>query len=161
WISDTRLEPWKIAEGRAPANAQEVVIDRRSAKDAGYHVGDRVPIITQIAAAPIRFRLSGIARFGHVDSPLGATGALFVRAEAQRLALLDKSPTRPVASFESIVVSAQPGVTQADLKQRLGHALAVSGVEVLTGDQFRKERQNAIHKQLKFINIALAIFAGV
>src|SRR5262245_42086150 len=46
WIDDPRLNPYRLAEGRAPAADDEVVIDRASADKGHLAVGDRATILT-------------------------------------------------------------------------------------------------------------------
>ena len=153
WPAHPELAPWRIAQGRGPRTDTEVVIDRASARKARYRLGDKVPILAgQFGRRD--FTLVGITRFGRVDRPLGATSALFTPSFAQRLA---GTPGK----FDSISVGARPGVSQAVLAARLRAAIRVPGVEVLTGEQLRKEQQSNARKELKFLDIALGLFAAI
>jgi putative ABC transport system permease protein len=153
WSEVDRLNGFTLAEGRAPRSAGEVVIDRASAKDTGYHVGDRVPI--QTGAASGDFELVGIARFGNADSPAGASYALWTTDEAQRL-------VGEPGKFDSIGVVADRGVSQTEVARSVGKQLNADGdrgVEVLTGKQITEESQSDLKDQLSFITYFLLAFA--
>ena len=57
---DSAVSPWALAEGRAPENGSEVVIDRQSSKDNDLAVGDEVDVTTQQGVR--RFTIVGIAK---------------------------------------------------------------------------------------------------
>jgi len=71
----------RISEGKFPSNSSEVALDEASAKAGNYVVGDKVKIVAQ--AGSREFTLVGIAGYGDVRSPGGATFALFDLATAQ------------------------------------------------------------------------------
>jgi putative ABC transport system permease protein len=153
WSEVDQLNGFTLAEGRAPKSDGEVVIDRGSANDTGYQVGDRVPI--QTGAASGEFELVGIARFGNADSPGGATYALWTTEEAQRL-------VGEPGKFDSIGVVADQGVSQTEVARSVENQLSAdgdSGLEVLTGKEITKESQSDLKDQLSFITIFLLIFA--
>ena len=75
YIPDRDLSTIHVVEGRGPRTPHEVVIDKKSADDAGYKVGDTVPVVTK--AGRNDYTLTGIVKFGTADSPLGATIAAF------------------------------------------------------------------------------------
>jgi putative ABC transport system permease protein len=153
WSEVDQLNGFTLAEGRAPKSDGEVVIDRGSANDTGYQVGDRVPI--QTGAASGEFELVGIARFGNADSPGGATYALWTTEEAQRL-------VGEPGKFDSIGVVADQGVSQTEVARSVEDQLSAdgdSGLEVLTGKEITKESQSDLKDQLSFITIFLLIFA--
>ncbi len=155
WSEVERLNGFTLAEGRAPESDGEVVIDRASAKDTGYHVGDRVPI--QTGAASGDFELVGIARFGNADSPGGASYALWTTDEAQRL-------VGEPGKFDSIGVVADQGVSQTEVARSVEKQLSADGdrgLEVLTGKQITDESQSDVKDQLSFITIFLGVFAGI
>jgi len=77
---DARFNPLKLTQGRW-AGRNQVVIDKGTADAHGFHVGDRIGVAAQ---GPTRsFAISGIARFGSVNSLGGATIAVFDVATAQ------------------------------------------------------------------------------
>ncbi len=87
WIDDPGLNPYQLAEGRAPTDVTpgsgpiEVVVDRGSAEDGHLAVGDARPPDADPVAAPS----SGIATFGDDDSMAGITYAGFATTDAVRL----------------------------------------------------------------------------
>src|SRR5918995_1473887 len=103
WQTVDALNGFTIDDGRAPESSGEVVIDRGSADDTGYQVGDQVPIQTRSASD--EYELVGIARFGNADSPGGATYALWNLEEAQEL-------VGEPGKFDSIGVVGEAGVLQ-------------------------------------------------
>src|SRR5205823_5805582 len=46
WIEDAGLSPWRLSAGRSPRTSDEVVIDRRTANDDHYKLGDTVRILS-------------------------------------------------------------------------------------------------------------------
>src|SRR5262245_10185357 len=65
WNEIEQLNPFNLAEGRAPRTADEIVIDRGSAKSTDFGVGDKVDVQTQDGVGT--YTVSGIARFGTAD----------------------------------------------------------------------------------------------
>ena len=70
WTDIDELNPMVLVDGKAPTSADEIVIDRASAKIGPFAVGDEVPVLLQ--TGPQVFIVSGIATFG--DSRLAARG---------------------------------------------------------------------------------------
>ena len=84
WSDIDELNPFVVADGAPPRTNDEIVIDKRSADRADVDVGDRVDVLTADPPAP--YRIAGIARFGTVDSPAGASVVLFTPEQAQIVA---------------------------------------------------------------------------
>ena len=84
WVDNADLNKFDLAEGRAPAAADEVVIDRATAKAGHLALGDTATVLTQ--AGPQQSKVVGIVTFGGSDSPAGASFALFTDEAAQVLA---------------------------------------------------------------------------
>ena len=151
WITVDELNPFVLVEGGAPTADDEVVIDKASADDTGYAVGDRVQVLT--LAGRQELTLSGIARFGEVDSPAGASYVLFTDAAAQSLVA---EPGR----YDAITAVAAAGVGEEELVARIDGALP-DGTEVLTGSEITEETQSDIKQQLSFFNVFLMVFAVI
>ncbi|NBX13518.1 MAG: hypothetical protein EBR06_06835, partial [Acidimicrobiia bacterium] len=66
---------WTVDEGRLPKGGKEMMLDRATAENGGYVVGDTVRVVA--ARGPREFTLVGIASYGDISSPGGATFALF------------------------------------------------------------------------------------
>src|SRR5918996_632901 len=155
WQTVDALNGFTIDDGRAPESSGEVVIDRGSADDTGYQVGDQVPIQTRSASE--EYELVGIARFGNADSPGGATYALWTLEEAQEL-------VGEPGKFDSIGVVGEGGLSQPEAARSVQDDLAAdedSGLEVLTGEEITEESQSDLKDQLSFITVFLLVFAIV
>jgi putative ABC transport system permease protein len=153
WNEIDQLNPFNLAEGRAPRTADEIVIDRGSAKSTDFGVGDKVDVQTRDGVAT--YTVSGIARFGTADSPGGASYVLWTTDEAQRLLL-------EPGKFSSIAAAADSGVSQDQLARNIRQALPEdSGTQVVTGAEITKETQDSIKQGLSFLTIFFGIFAVI
>jgi putative ABC transport system permease protein len=145
-----------VVEGRGPRTADEVVIDKKSADDAGYKVGDTVPVVTQTGRND--YTLTGIVKFGSADSPLGATIAAFTVPTAQKVL---GSP----GQFNNIDVKADAGVSQqevvANIRAALQRVPSSQGVEVISGKAITAESQSNLKDNLSFFQTFLLVFGIV
>jgi putative ABC transport system permease protein len=146
------LTPWKLVHGSRPPGPNELVVDKASYDKGHLKVGEQVTIITQ--SGPHRFPLVGVARFGSVDSPGGATAAVLDLATAQDVLVGGRH------QVDAILVDADPGVGQRQLADRIAGTLP-KGVEALTGDQIVKENQDLLHEGLSFFDTFLLVFAAI
>ena len=153
WQESERLNPFTISDGEPPTSDDEVVIDRGSAKDTGYQVGDTVEVQSRTGAN--EYTLSGIARFGSADNPGGASFVMWTVEEAQeQLGEPDK--------VSSISAAAEDGISQGELVDRIRDALGDdAGVEVITGQQITEETQDDIQQALGFLTIFLGFFGVI
>ena len=79
----SRFNPLTLTDGAWASGTDQVVIDAATARDHHFEVGDRIEVSAQ---GPIRsYRVTGIAKFGNVDSLGGATFAVFDVPTAQTL----------------------------------------------------------------------------
>ena len=155
WSDDPDLNPFQVREGRGPRSAGEIVIDAATAKSTGFEVGDRVKVQTNAGVG--EYELVGIAGFGKVDSPAGASYVFFTTAEAQQLL---SEPDR----FDAVSVVARDGVSQAQVASDIRRALRadhVDDVEVLTGQQVTEESQSDLRGELSFVTNFFLVFAVV
>ena len=107
------------------------------------------------ASAAQTFVISGIATFGGQASIATEGFALFTLPTAE--SLLEANHT-----FDVIDVSAQSGVTDLQLRDRVASALSGTGVQVQTGAQAASEtEQNAVTDINEFIGTPLLVFAFV
>jgi putative ABC transport system permease protein len=151
WSVHPDLNPFRIAEGRAPAKAGEIVIDKKSADDGGLGVGDTVSVVTRTGRTDAT--IAGIARFGTADSPAGASFVLWTPEEAQRL-------VAEPGKFDSVAVLAEDGVSQERVRDAIAKALP-AGFEVMTGAEMTAENQDDMKDALKFFGAFLMTFAVV
>ena len=152
WIDDGTLNAFDLAEGRAPAAPGEAVIDKRAADEGDLAVGDTTTVLTP---DPVDVTIVGLATFGPADSQGAATYAAFTTDFADQVLM----PESGLAS--DIVVSAENGVSQAELVDRLDAALA-AGVESITGEELTAEMVEQTYEiSVDFIGVVLALFAIV
>jgi putative ABC transport system permease protein len=151
WTESERLNPFRIVEGRPPAADDEVVIDAKSARDGKLAVGDTTTVLVQ--GPPLTVRISGICKFGSVDSPAGSTVTLFRLPVAQQL-------VAEPGKFDSISVAARPGVTQQELKAAVAEVLP-EDAEAATGQAMTEESQSEVRRSLAFFRTFMLVFAVV
>jgi putative ABC transport system permease protein len=153
FVADRELSTVHVVDGRGPRSADEVVIDKSSADDAGYEPGDTVPVVTQAGRSD--FTLTGIVKFGTADSPLGATIAAFTPNTAMRV-------LGTPGQFNTIDVRADAGVSQDEVVANIRSALRgepdTDGVEVISGEDITSESQSNLKDNLSFFNTFLLIF---
>jgi putative ABC transport system permease protein len=153
WTDIDALNPFDLSAGKAPRTADQIVIDRGTAKKTDFGVGDKVQVQTRDGVGT--YEVSGIARFGSADSPGGASYVLWTTEEAQTL-------LGEPGKFSAIAVSGESGVSQKELAASIRDALpADSGTQVVTGAEITKETQDSIKSSLSFLTIFFGIFAVI
>ncbi len=153
WPTVEQLNPFVLVSGEQPRGPEQVVMDKGTADDGAFEVGDTVTVLTQ--AEPREFTVSGIVKFGAADSPGGANVALFDLPTAQAL-------IAEPGKFDQISVVADEGVSQAVLVDRiLANVAADQDLEAVTGDEITEENQDAIADQLSFFTTFLLVFGVI
>lgn len=144
---------WTIADGRYPSGPTEVALDEASAENGGYVVGDTVKVVAQ--AGSREFTLVGIASYGDVRSPGGATFALFdVDTAAEFLG-------RP-GFIDAILVVGDGTRTDDELARDIDAIFdPADKVETLTGSEITAETQDQIGEALSFFGILLSTFSAI
>ena len=142
----------QLLSGHAPQGPHQVAIDGTSAQDHDIAVGSTIKVLFQ---GPTReFTVVGTVGYGDGITDLGGTtSAYFDTATAQRV-------LGTPGQFDSIDVSAEPGVSQAALAHRLS-AVIPPGTEALTGAAVAAENADATKHSFKIVGILLGVFAGV
>ncbi len=143
--------PMVLVEGTEPTSPNDVVIDKQSADNAGFEIGD--PITVLLESGPGQFVVSGIARFGDADSAVGASLALFEFSTAQALI---GEPDR----VDTISVTAAEGISQDELRIKINGILPTD-VEVISGNEATEEAKDDIAGALGFFNTFMLIFAVI
>ncbi|MGW1724286.1 ABC transporter permease [Streptomyces sp. NPDC002306] len=152
WITDTRLNPYRLAEGRAPVRSGEVVVNRGAAERGGLKLGDRTVLRTP---DPVEVTVVGLATFGGADGMAQVTFTGMTRADAERYLT-----ARP-GQASSIKVRADPGVSEKELVARLTPVLP-AGVEAITGQAAAQENTDMIASQfLTVFTTLLLVFSGI
>jgi putative ABC transport system permease protein len=152
WVGDPALNPYRIAEGRAPRSADEVVINRGLAKTGSLKIGDRTAVFVPERVA---VTVVGISTFGSQDAFGGTSFTAFSTEAAQRY--IAKSPDR----LTSVAIRAQ-GVSQNELVKRVRAAGLPQGVEAITGKSLAKENMSVLNGGfLSLFRTFLLVFAAV
>ena len=145
------FNPTKLTAGRWPHGSNEVVIDKKTASNQGFGVGDRIRVQ---GFGPIqRMRVVGIATFPGVSIG-GATFAIFDQATAQ--ALFHKP-----GLLDAIRVKSKSGVSEAEMLSQIKPLLTSTEV-VRTGTaQAKKDQHDQVSGFISFLRYALLAFAGI
>ena len=81
--SDTSLTPYKLASGRWPTGDAQIAIDKATAKEHHFAIGDTVGAF---ADGPVKkYTVTGLVRFGSEDTVAGSSILVFDLHTAQRL----------------------------------------------------------------------------
>ncbi|WP_217213650.1 ABC transporter permease [Streptomyces sp. AC550_RSS872] len=152
WITDPKLNPYRLAEGRAPEKSGEVVVNRGTAERGDLKIGDTTTLRTP---DPVKVTIVGLATFGGEDGMAQVTFTGMTRADAE------KYLTARPGEAASIQVRAAPGTGQQDLVDELTTVLP-SGVEAITGQESAAENTDMISSQfLTLFTTFLLVFSGV
>ncbi|KRE44036.1 ABC transporter permease [Knoellia sp. Soil729] len=146
------LQPLQLLQGSWPDAPSEVVLDEKTAEEAGYLVGEKVTIASSGAQPRISAKLVGIATMQ--GGLAGASLAIFDTTEAQKLFMGGKD------TYSEIWVTAAPGTSQEQLRAAVASQLP-DGVEAVTGDAAAKASASDVQQALGFITTFLLVFAGV
>ncbi len=153
WITDSNISPYHLRSGTPPEGPNDVVVDAGTAEKNGLVVGASLPIVFQ-GGVEEHFTITGIAGYGSSDNLAGATIALFTEATAERV--LDGQN-----KYDSILVSAQSGVTDVVLRERIAMALPSYAVAE-TGQQAAAAAEQSTESTIStFIGTPLLVFAFI
>jgi putative ABC transport system permease protein len=115
--ADQSLNPLKLVAGEWPRVADQVAIDKATAEKQHFEIGETVGAF---ADGPLqKYRVSGVVRFGSVDSIGGMTIAVFELSTAQRL--FDER-----GKFDLIRVQAKDGISNAELLRQIRPLLSAT-----------------------------------
>jgi putative ABC transport system permease protein len=152
WIDDPALNPFEIAEGRAPRAPDEVVVNRGAADSGGLELGDTTTLQTP---EPLTVRIVGISTFGG-ENGLGASTFTALTLDSAQ-----EHITKAPGQVTSIVVRAEPGVSETVLTQQVA-AVLPDGVEAISGAQLTAERTADLNADfLDLLQIILVAFAAI
>ena len=140
-----------LLSGSAPDAPGEVAIDATSAEDNDIAIGSTIKVLFQ--GPTQEFTVVGTVGFGGEKNLGGTTSAYFETETAQTVLGMP-------GFFDSIGVSAEDGVSQAELTKRL-NAVVPDGAEAVTGKTVAQENSDAVEKDLKVVGILFMIFAGI
>jgi putative ABC transport system permease protein len=149
--SDTRFNPLTLVAGRWPVGPRQIAIDRKTADDEHYSVGDTIGAIAQ--GPEHTFRISGVAKFASATSLGGATMAIFDLPTAQ--ALFGKR-----GKLDEIRVAKRQGVSTTQLIDEIRPILPPTA-QVRTADAQAKKDSEDVSGFLKIFQYLLLSFGGV
>jgi putative ABC transport system permease protein len=142
-----------VAEGEAPSGSGEVMLDEFTADQAGYEVGDTVPLVTFGKQPRLDATLTGIAEFGE-GSLQGATLIVFDTQTMQQL-FFDGHDV-----YTDVWLTADDGVTQEELRDEAAGVIP-DGLVAKTGDTVADEQEDSFGQLIGFISIFLLVFAAI
>jgi putative ABC transport system permease protein len=151
-----QFTPLKLTQGAWADGPREIVLDAGTASKEHYKVGDKIGVAATGPAE--QYRVTGVARYGSVDSLGGASLAIFDLKTAQTL--FEKE-----GRFDSISVKAKDGVSPTALVKQIT-PLVPRDAEVKTGGAQAKADAKDTNDGLKFITYMLlgfgflALFVG-
>ncbi|MCM1976769.1 ABC transporter permease [Streptomyces sp. G1] len=152
WIADPELNPYRLAEGRAPERTGEVVVNRATAAKGGLRLGDTTVLRTP---DPVPVTVVGLATFGGADGMAQVTYTGMTQADAEKYLM----PAPGQAA--SIQVRAGPGTSQSELVEALA-AVLPQGVEAITGQESAQENTDMISGRfLDLFTAMLLVFSGI
>ena len=144
---------WSITSGRLPVGPNEVILDKATAENGAFVVGDSVRVVAVRGAR--EFTLVGIASYGDISSPGGATFALFDQPTASEFLL------QP-GFVDAILVEGDDSVGDDVLAKRIDAALPTElRLETLTGAEITAEVQGQIKDVLNIFSTFLIIFSYI
>jgi putative ABC transport system permease protein len=153
WITDSAISPYHLRTGTPPQQSNDVVVDAGTASKNGLVVGQSLAIVFA-GGVEQHFIISGIAGYGSSDNLAGATIALFSEATAEQV--LDGQ-----GKYDSILVSADNGVTDVVLRERLARDLPSYAVAE-TGQQAAAAAEQSTQATIStFIGTPLLVFAFI
>ncbi len=149
--ADQSLNPLKLVKGQWPRGNGQIAIDKTSAEKQHFEVGESVGAF---ADGPVhRYRVSGIVRFGSVDSVGGATTTVFDLTTAQRL--FDKQ-----GKLDLIRVEAKEGVSDAELLRQIRPLLSAT-TQVKTAAAQANSDSKDTQAGTKLVKYFLIGFGGI
>src|SRR3954468_9045922 len=155
-VNGKNLTPFKLTQGRFATAPGEVVIDKGTADKSHFKVGDQIKVS---AIGPVKsFKVVGITKWGSVDNFGTATAAIFTLPEAQ--AMFHKGN-----NFNSVLVGARGGVSQAQLQTQLKNQLGpdVTVQSAKKQDRFTLDGLTSFVKIIRGILVAfgaISLFVG-
>ncbi len=145
-----RFNSLTLYKGAWP-NSAEVIIDKSTAGKEHLGVGETIGI--QARGPVVRFRISGIAKYGAVSSIGGATLAGFDLVTAQKL-------FHKEGKLDQIRIAKKSGASQQQLLAEV-RTILPPGTQVRTGDAQATKDEEGIKSFLSFLQKFLLGFGGV
>ena len=146
-----RFNPLVLTQGHWPAGPDQIAIDTKTASSKHYTLGDTIGVLTH---GPLQqFRITGLVKFGQVNSLGGATLAIFDLPTAQRI--FNKE-----GRLDSIGVARKPNVTSEELVAQIQPILPPTA-QVRTGQEEAKQQAKDTNSFLSFLEYFLLAFGFI
>jgi putative ABC transport system permease protein len=146
---DQQFNPTQLTAGSWPTGSNQVAIDKATAANKGFAVGD--PIRIQAVGPQRTFTISGIAELTGVGSIGGATFALFDLPTAQKLF------AKP-GQLDVIRIQSKPGVSTEKLISEIQPLLPPTAVVRDANAQVKEDKKQF---DIAFLQYILLAFAGI
>ena len=141
-----------ITEGSYPQGRDQVALDRGTAEQGGFEIGESVTVISDLAGR-LQLTLAGIAVFGADDS-LGGTKWVFFDLPTTQAVL-----QRP-GKLSGGSVQVTPGTPVEDVIPRI-QAVLPENATVVAGQDAAEEEAAEIQAALSFFTVFLSVFGWV
>lgn len=142
---------WTIEKGKLPVGPNEMAMDKATAETGNFVLGDTVNVNAQSGSRA--FTLVGIASYGDVSSPGGATFALFDQPTASEFLLKPDM-------VDAFLIQGDGTKTDEELVSSINAALdPAMKLETLTGAAITKETTDQIGVVLGFLTTFLTVFS--
>ncbi|GAA4242847.1 ABC transporter permease [Actinomadura meridiana] len=152
WLNDPKLNPYRLAEGRAPRAPNEVVINKMFADEGKLKVGDRTAVLTP---EKVPVTVVGISMFGDEEA-FGETSFTAFSLDGARTYVAKASD-----QITGVSVRAADGVSQDELASRIKPVLP-AGTEAVTNKAQVDEGMSKVESGfLQIFRTVLAAFGGV
>ncbi|MGW0391935.1 ABC transporter permease [Streptomyces sp. NPDC003042] len=152
-VKDGKDPRYAFTEGAGPVKADQIALDRETATQGGYRVGDKVRVATN---GPVReFSLTGV--FTTEDGAVNAGGSLvlFDTRVAQELYL------QP-GFYDELSVAATPGTSADQLLNEIMLLLDSKGsATAQTGKALAAQQAKSIEREMSGMSTMLLVFAGI
>lgn len=144
---------YPMVQGTGPTDAQGIAIDRKTAQDHGFKVGDTVRLA--VNGPVMQMKVTGIFSTDDPQVDAGGSMVLFDNATAQRIYL------KP-GQYDSVEVQAKPGVSQAQLRDQVLPVVPhTDNIVVKTGVQLTADETAQVTTSVSGLRTALLAFAGI
>ncbi len=151
WDGPDDFNPVRLLEGEAPTGPDQVALDKATADDKGFVIGDPVDIVTSSGRGT--FTVTGLIGLGASDGYAGASAALW---DTETAATLLGQPD----TFDTIDLRVDEGVDVATVQAALVDSLP-GNVEVVTRDTLRDEAKDFVGSFITPFTTGLLIFAFI
>jgi putative ABC transport system permease protein len=145
------LNPLKLVTGKWPRGDGQIAVDKSTADKQHFAVGQTVGAFGE--GPVVKYRISGIVRFGSVGSIGKTTITVFDLPTAQSL-------FNKLGKFDAIRVGAKPGVSDAELIKQITPLLSKTTQVKSASDQAAADSSDT-QEGLNIIKYALLGFAGI